>query len=89
MSYETVLREPPHDIAQDAREEQDDTVAMIIAVPVIELLEVIQIRLTDGELLAPGQPFPDVPLDLTRTRQAGRGMHRDVSLCTAHHELEP
>ena len=44
------IQHPLDHIVQDARQQVDDPVAVVVAVPVVELLEVVEIRVTDREL---------------------------------------
>src|SRR5690606_32258368 len=68
-----------HDVAQDACEHPDDAVTLVVAVTVVVFLEVVEVRVTDGELLAAAHPLPDIALDLRGAGQPGAGMHTHVA----------
>jgi hypothetical protein len=53
-----------YDVVQDPGENVDDPVAIVIAVAVVELLEVIQIGVADRKLRVRVEPPADFPLDL-------------------------
>ena len=63
-------RHPLHHVVQDAGQEVDDPVAVVVAVAVVELLEVIEVGVADRELLGALQPAPDLALDLGGARAA-------------------
>src|SRR5690606_13474756 len=57
-----------HDVAQNPREHADDAVALVVTVAVVVLLEVVEVRVADRELLPAAHPLGDVALDLCSTR---------------------
>src|ERR1700733_13269999 len=63
-----------HDIVQDLGENADDAVAIVIAVPVVEFLEVVEIRVAHGERLAGGDASRDLRLDLIGAGEPRRGV---------------
>ena len=81
--------QPLHDVVQDPGQQVDDPVAVVVAVAVVELLEVVEVGVADGELLAGLQPAADLALDLGGARQPGGGMDRDVALGADQHRVEP
>ena len=78
-----------HHVVEDPGQQIDDPVAVVIAVAVVEFLEVIQVRVADRELLVGLEPAADLPLDLGGARQPGGGMHRHVPLGPHQHRVEP
>ena len=72
---------------QDPRENVDDPVAIIIAVPVVELLEVVQVGVADRELLVGLEPAPDLALDLGGAGQPGGRVNRHVPLGAHQHRI--
>src|SRR5688572_18469021 len=59
-----------HDVAQQTGEHADDAVALVVAVAVVELLEVVQVGVADGEQLTPADTIADVALDVDGAGQA-------------------
>ena len=88
MSHKTIGSQPSNHISEDPRKQQDHVISVIVAVPVVELLEVVQIGVTDGEGLSCPEPFSDVSLDLHGSWKASRGMHGHIALSTPNDELE-
>src|SRR5882724_8291354 len=90
-----VAHEPPgpqhafDHVVQDPGEKIDDAIAVVVAVAVVELLEVIEVGIADGELLMTLEPPTDFPLDLRRARQSGGRMDRHVALGPHQHRLLP
>src|SRR5690606_37965258 len=61
---EAVRRVALHDVAKHARQDAYDAVALVVTVPVVVLLEVVQVRVADGEQVAAAHAVRDVALDL-------------------------
>jgi hypothetical protein len=56
---------------QDAGQQIDDPVAVVIAVAVVELLEGVQVGIADGEFLVRIESAPDLARDLRGARKPG------------------
>ena len=63
----------------------NDTITFVVAVAIVELLEVIEVGIADGEVVAQRQAPPDFCLDRRRSRQPGRRMNHQVPLRTDQH----
>ena len=77
-----------HHVVQDPGQQVDDPVAVVVGVAVVELLEVIEIRVADSKFLARLQVPADLPLDLGGARHPGAGMHGHVALGAHQHRIE-
>ena len=96
---EVVAADVPHEAArahealdhvvQDAGENVDDPVAVVITVPVVELLEVIEVGVADRKLLVGLEPAADLPLDLGGAGKPGGRVDRDVALGPHQHGIQP
>src|SRR2546427_12225695 len=61
MPHESTLPQHPfHHVVQDAGQDIDNAIAVIVAVAIVVLLEMIQIRVADGEQLAILHASPDL-----------------------------
>src|SRR4029077_3627909 len=78
-----------HDVVEDARQNVDDPIAVVVAVAIVVLLEMIQVGVTYGEQLAVFHASPDLALDLGGARQAGGRVDRDVARGAGHEPVEP
>src|SRR5207247_1623653 len=67
-------------VVQDHRENPDDAVTLIVAVSIVEFLEVIQVGVTDGERLRRCQPRLDLGLDCSGPGQSCRWMNTKVAI---------
>ncbi len=86
---EAALRQDPlHHIVQDARQDVDDAIAVVVAVAVVVLLEVVEIGVAHGEQLAVLHPASDLALDLGRPGQARGRIDRDVARRARHQAVE-
>ena len=63
---------PSHYVVQDARQQIDHPIAVVVAVAIVEFLEVIQVGVTHGEKLAELHAPLDLALDFGRAREARR-----------------
>src|SRR5205823_4339040 len=72
-----------HDVVEDARQDVDDPIAVVVA------LELIQVGVTYGEQLAVFHAPPDLALDLGGARQAGGRVDGDVARGAGHEPVEP
>ena len=87
--------EPPtaqqslHDVVQNARHQVDDPIAVVVAVAIVELLEMVEVGIAYGEQLAVLHPPPDLALDLGRAGQAGGRVHRHVPRGPRQEPVEP
>src|SRR5207245_4747928 len=81
--------QPFHDVVQDARQDVDDPITVVVAVPVVELLEVIEVRVADGEQLAVLHAPPDLALDLRRAGKPGGRVDGDVPRGPGHQAVRP
>src|SRR5215213_9500134 len=82
-------QETLYHVVEDPGENVDDAIALVVTVAIIEFLEVIQVRVADGEFLVGLQPPADLPLDLGRARQPGRRVDRNVPLSAHQHRIQP
>ena len=80
---------PLDHVVENARQHVDDPVAVVVAVPVVEFLEMIEVGVADRELALRLELAPDLPFDLGGPRQPGRRMHRDVPFGADQHRVEP
>ena len=55
-------------------------IPVFVHVSVVELLEVVQIRIAYGELLSDAETATDISLDLDGSRKPSRWMHGDIPL---------
>ena len=78
----------PHDIAQDLGQQPDDAVTVLVSIAIVEFLEVIEVRITHGELLTHTKTFFHVESDVVRARQACRRVDRHVTVRTLQDLLE-
>jgi hypothetical protein len=88
VTDEALLGEPLHDIVQQSGEHADDAVPLVVAVAVVELLEVIQVRVADGEQLVAVYACSDVTLDLDGTRQPRGRVHAHVAFRAVEHHAQ-
>jgi hypothetical protein len=89
VSDKTVLgTDAPGNVMQDLREQPDDTIALIIAVAVVEFLEVVEVRVTDREQQPRFEPPRDLVLDGDRAGQSGRRMDVDVPIRPARRRAQ-
>ncbi len=65
-------------VPEDHGEEQDHAVAPVVAVPVVELLEVIDVGVAECESPTVSHPASNVSLDLVGSGEAGGRMHGHV-----------
>ena len=81
MAHEPVeSQQTPDHVVQDPGQEMNDPISVIIGISVVELLEVIQVGITDGELAAALEPATDLALDLGGARHSGRRMDSHVAI---------
>src|SRR5436309_8046052 len=78
-----------HDVVEDARQDVDDPIAVVVAVAIVVLLEMIQVGVTYGEQLAVFHASPDLTLDLGGARQAGGRVDGDAARGAGHEPVEP
>ena len=88
MANEPPRSQRPDHVSEDLGQEQDDAVSVRISVAVVELLEAVEVRVADGEVLARDKPSRQVALDLDGARQARRRVHGDVARGAACDEVE-
>src|SRR5437879_2052205 len=69
---------PLHHVVEAARQDVDDTIAVVVAVAIVVLLEVIEVGVAHREQVTRLHAPPDLALDLRGTGQAGGGIHRHV-----------
>jgi hypothetical protein len=72
---------------QDPGENVDDSIAVVIAVAIIEFLEVIEVRVADREFLVRLQPAPDLTLDFGSPREPRGWVNRDVTFGPDQHGI--
>src|SRR5438046_8329130 len=76
-----------HDVVEDARQDVDDPIAVVVAVAIVVLLEMIQVGVTYGEQLAVFHAPPDLARDVAvnpSTRLPGTTeIEREIRRCPA------
>src|SRR5436309_14366317 len=80
---------PFHHVVEDARQDVDDAIAVVVAVAIVVLLEVVELGIAHGEQVACLHAPPDLALDLRGTGQAGRGVHGHVPRRAGEQAVEP
>ena len=68
------------DVVQNLRENSDDAIALVIRVPIVELLEVIEVGVARRERHVEREAPRDVALDLHRARQPRRRVDVEVAI---------
>jgi hypothetical protein len=63
-------------------------IAVVVPISVVELFEVVQIRIAYGEFLSQPETVTDISLDLDGSRKPSRRMHGDIALGAPDDELE-
>src|SRR5690606_28202404 len=89
VANEALRRVTLHDVAQQSGEHPDDAITLVVAVPVVELLEVVQIGVADREELIASDAVGDVALDLYRPGQTRGGMDADVTIRSPQDHAQP
>src|SRR5438132_9212235 len=90
MPHESTVAEHPfHHVVQDAGQDIDDAIAVIVAVAIVVLLEMIQIRVAHSEQLTILHASSYLALDLGGAGQARGRIHGDVAGRARHEPVEP
>src|SRR5437868_2430620 len=78
-----------HHVVQKLGENADHAIPLVVAVAIVEFLEVIEIRVANSEVITDGESTADFGFDRRRTSQARRWMHDEVSLGADKHRRQP
>ena len=87
MPDEALWGEPPHQITEHLRDQQDDAVTVVVTIAVIELFEVVQVGITNGESFFSTHPFEHVAFDLDRARESSGRVDAHVTVSAPQEKL--
>src|SRR5690606_35258935 len=71
------------------RDDADNTIALVISVTIVVLLEMVEIRITDRESFAAPKPPGHFAFDFDRAWKTSGWMHQRVSIRPRHHRSQP
>src|SRR5688572_22411288 len=80
MTNEALIRVALHQVPQNPREQFDHPVAFVVAVSIVEFLEVIQVGVTDRKQLVRVNTLGDVTLDLGSAGQPRGWVNADITV---------
>jgi len=90
VSHESARAEQALDhVVEDPGQEVDDPIAVVVAVAVVEFLEVIEVGVANREIVSEGESPADLRFDRRGSREARRWVDDQIALGPNQHRAQP